>query len=408
MKIPGSFFEVNLKQKQQLIELQVLKRGEVKYHATIMDFSEIEYDLKDVLEDYNIYLPKNRLDLVLQKLESEYLDLVSQIQSIQQKQKQNHRVTAQKLSIISDKKGKPHKILLTGGSGKTSIYKVIFEGILPYETRLLEPTVEIEEHLIDFPSFGFRNSQEKLSLWDTGQVELEEEHYEDASILIFVIDAFDIERYDEIRAQLHRTARDMKQYGILPPQMHPDYTNLFCFIHKIDLFPDATEKFQHLVDFFKFNPETNRKTKNIKFIPTTIFDSSVFTAWTKVIETLMPKSSKLNELSNQFKEEMGLYASFIIERRTGLPICASKTLLEDSALVGNINRLMLTIEKVLPDYQLVNLQNFQIGTATGSLEIRIFDRFFILMMLYPTNVDMRTPTAERLIKEFILKMQQSI
>ena len=176
----------------------------------------------------------------------------------------------------------------------------------------------------------------------------------------------------------------------------------------MDRFPNSSEKFQHLVNYFDVNPESAFKERKINFFSTSIFYSSIYNAWTRVIETLMPKSSKLNELSNQLKEDLNLYACFIIEKRMGLPICASKTLLEDSALVGNTNRLLITMEKVLPEFQLANLESFKIKTATGFLEIRIFNKYFILMLLYPTTVDLSNPQSDRIIQAFITKMQQEV
>ena len=408
MKIPGSFFEANLLLINQIIELQILKRGEIKYRASVLDFSEIESGLRDVLEDKGIYLPRKRLDFLLHELEANYMDLQDKIQKVQTKQMQHQKATKQKLSVIPSKTGVPHKILLMGGSGKTSIYKVIFEGILPHKTQILQPTAQVEKPIIDFESPGLGSNREKLNIWEAGKEFPTEEAFENTSLLLFIIDAFDIEFYEEARSDLHNAIRLIRQYGTRPQHLNADQSNIFCFIHKMDRFPDANEKFQHLVNYFNVNPESAFKERKVNFFATSIFDSSIYNAWTRVIETLMPKSSKLNELSNQLKEDLNLYACFIIEKRMGLPICASKTLLEDSALVGNTNRLLITMEKVLPEFQLANLESFKIKTATGFLEIRIFNKYFILMLLYPTTVDLSNPQSDRIIQAFITKMQQEV
>jgi len=99
----------------------------------------------------------------------------------------------------------------------------------------------------------------------------------------------------------------------------------------------------------------------------------------------MPKSSKLNQLSNKLKEDLGLYATMIIEKRTGLPIASSKTLLDDNSLVGSTNRILILTEKVLPEYELSSLDTLKIETANGILEIRIFEEFYVLIMIYPPH-----------------------
>ena len=81
MKIPGSFFDVDLVINQVVIELQITKRKVIQYNAAILDFSEVEYDLAAFLEENNLFLPKNRLEAVLQVLEVQYLELSQQLKT---------------------------------------------------------------------------------------------------------------------------------------------------------------------------------------------------------------------------------------------------------------------------------------------------------------------------------------
>jgi len=79
MKIPGSFFELDLIiNNDNLIEFKIVKNKEIKYSVNPMDFSEIEYDLQSFLEDKGVFLPKNRFKLVLESLEVIYMDLTQQ------------------------------------------------------------------------------------------------------------------------------------------------------------------------------------------------------------------------------------------------------------------------------------------------------------------------------------------
>ncbi|MBA7573958.1 hypothetical protein ES708_15759 [subsurface metagenome] len=411
MKIPGSFFEIDLIiSNDNLIEFRITKNKEIKYSVNPMDFSEIEYDLQAFLEDNNVFLPKNRFKLVLEKLEIHYLDLAQQQQKLKESQSTSPIISEEQELSFAQRILPTQKILLMGGEGKSSIYQVIFEGKLPHETNTIKPTRGIEKHEISFPSLSSVGSaQQKLLLWDFGSKKQTSDDFKNATLLLFVIDAFDVHNYELFREQLHETISMMKMHGSRPKFLARNQSNIFCFIHKMDRFTNAGDQYKSLVEYFRLNPKTKEKSYGIKFFATSIFDSSIYSAWAKIIEILMPKSSKLNELSNRLKEDLGLYATMIIEKRTGLPIASSKTLLDDNALVGSTNRILLITEKVLPEYELSTLDTLKIETANGILEIRIFEEFYVLIMIYPPHErKISTLEGEIILQEFITDMRKNI
>ena len=126
MKIPGSFFELDLIiNNDNLIEFKIVKNKEIKYSVNPMDFSEIEYDLQSFLEDKGVFLPKNRFKLVLESLEVIYMDLTQQ----QQKMKERGFIKpedTERQEISSYKPIKPiQKVLLMGGKGKSCVLKSV-------------------------------------------------------------------------------------------------------------------------------------------------------------------------------------------------------------------------------------------------------------------------------------------
>lgn len=414
MKIPGSFFEVDLIiNKDILIEFQITKNKELKYSVNPMDFSEIEYDLESFLEDNSVFLPKNRFKLVLGRLEVRYLDLAQKQQKLKERELINSGFSEQKEISFAQPIAPVQKVLLLGGEGKTSIYQVIFEGKLPHETKTINHTRGVEKHEITFPSLSnIGSSQQKLILWDFGSKKPPTQaDFKNATLLLFVVDANDVNNYELFRNQLHEAISMIKLYGSRPKFLDRSKSNIFCFIHKMDLFTNAGDQFKSLVEYFRLNPKTKEKSYEIKFFATSIFDSSIYSAWAKVIEILMPKSSKLNQLSNKLKEDLGLYAMMIIERSTGLPICSSKTLLDDNSLVGSTNRILLVTDKVLPEYELSSLDSLKIETANGILELRIFKQHYnyVLIMIYPPHErKISTPAGENILQEFIQTMRKSI
>lgn len=407
MQIPGSFYEADLALNDGLIEFQIKKRGTIEYRANVMDFSEVEFDLADILEENKVFLPKNRLSMILEELEAVYLELQQEQHKIQAKNLQTQKSFSKQYQTIQIPQ-ESVKILLTGRAGKSSIFQIIFEGKLASEIQNLNPTMGIQKHELDFSALSKQSKNQKLNVWESDQNFPPDEFFQDGSLLLFVVDAFDVEHYEDMRLELHQAIEKLNTIGHRPDFLPKNQSNLFCFIHKLDRFQKATEKYTSLVEYFRMNPQTGKKDGNIVFFPTSIFDSSIYRAWTKIVESLMPKSSKLNQLSNQLKEDLGLYTALIIEKRTGLPICSSKTLLDDSTLIGTTNRIMITIEKVLPDYKLANLQELRIDTATGFLQVKIFNNYYILVLISPPNVDLKTPEARKKITNFIESMKQFI
>ncbi|QEE15153.1 hypothetical protein DSAG12_00977 [Promethearchaeum syntrophicum] len=413
MKIPGSFFEIDLViSKDNLLEFKITKNKEVKYSVNPMDFSEIEYDLQSFLEDNSVFLPKNRFKLVLESLEVLYLDLNKKLQKLKDRDANSPIISEEQEISFAQRVFQAQKVLLMGGEGKSSIYQVIFEGKLPHETNVIKHTRGIEKHEISFPSFSSAgSSKQKLLLWDFGSKKPTSDDYKNATLLLFVIDAYDVHNYELYRDQLHETIAMMKKHGSRPKFLGRNQSNIFCFIHKMDRFTNADDQFRSLVEYFKLNPKTKEKSYEIKFFATSIYDSSIYSAWAKIIEILMPKSSKLNQLSNKLKDDLGLYAAMIIEKSTGLPIASSKTLLDDNSLVGSTNRILLTTEKVLPEYELSSLDTLKIETANGILQLRIFEQIYVyvLILIYPPHErKISTPEGENILQEFISEMRKSI
>ncbi len=404
MKVPGSFYEADLILNDGLIEFQIKKRGTVEYRANVMDFSEVEFDLNDILEENQVFIPRNRFEIVLQELEALYVELQQEQQRQQEENLQRQKSytkSYQKMNVPMESV----KILLTGGSGKSSIYNMIFENKVASEILNMSPTRQIEKHQINYASVSKHNRGQQLEVWETGDFFPEDDFFQNGAMLIFIVDAFDVESYEQIRAQLHQAIAKIGELGHRPEFLPRNQPNIFCFIHKMDRFQKITEKFKSLTEYFSENPETGEVARNIVFFATSIFDSSIYKSWSKIVESLMPKSSKLNQLSNQLKEDLGLYTVLIIEKRTGLPICSSKTLLDDSSLIGTTNRIIITIEKVLPDYKLTNIKGIRIDTATGFLKVTLFQKYFILVLICPPNVDIDAIDSKKKIRDFIDAMK---
>lgn len=428
MKIQGSFFEIFLSLKSEnvsIIEMKIVKGIDTVFRADITMFAEVQPLLEDFCKKHNIGIPSVRLNSMLQQLEGEFEEISQRIKQKQNLQAARQQETAKILSSVKTKA--VYKFLLMGLSeaGKTSIYQVLFGKQLPHETKLLNPTRGIERHDVsnpvaqtNIPPATKVQSEEgsPFIIWELGgQRQFLERYYEEperyfgqSSCLIFVIDIFNVERYEEARVHLHKTIGFVMKYCIRPTHLASTDSILFCFLHKMDQFQDKTEKFKSLCEYFSIDPTTNQKRTDIQFYPTSIYDASIYSAWTKVIRLIIPKSAKLNMLAQELKDELNLYAVLVIERRTGLPICSSKMIMDDTVITGDTDRIVLNIDRILNDFSLTKLKEVKITAENGILEIRIFNQFYILVLLYPHTVNFCSPDTENKIVQFIENMKKFI
>ncbi|CAL8249601.1 unnamed protein product [Boreogadus saida] len=188
------------------------------------------------------------------------------------------------------------RILLMGlrRSGKSSIQKVVFHKMSPNETLFLESTNKIYKD--DISSSSFVNFQ----IWDfPGQVDFFDPTFDYEMIfrgtgaLIFVIDAQD--DYVEALGRLHLTVT--RAYRV-----NPDI-NFEVFIHKVDGLSDdhkiETQRDIHqranddLVD-------ASLEKLHLSFYLTSIYDHSIFEAFSKVVQKLIPQLPTLENLLNIF------------------------------------------------------------------------------------------------------------
>jgi GTPase SAR1 family protein len=426
LKIAGTFFEAKLvldKSSTSAVEFQILKDGQIQHRVNLNDFDTLRMELEDFFGQHKIVIPKPRLNKLVQDLEGKFMDLTQNQERNNSINIAKHKSSTQAYEESVKNRKDTQKIIIMGleNAGKTSIYQVIFEGKLPHETHTLAPTRGVERHNILFPEIDapkdvIRPSGQRMAIWDLGgqksflaRYDQEPElYFGEASCLLYILDAYNVDRFDEARKQLHTAIENFSKYGTHITKNVNLKGKVFCLVHKMDHFPNREEKFNSLVSFLRENPENRIMNFDITFLPTTIFDSSIYSAWTKVIQTIMPKSSKLNLYAQNLKDDLNLYACIIIEKRTGLPISASKTLLDDAALVGSSNRVLITLEKVLPEFQLAGIQEFTVKTSSGTLDVRIFDKYYLLVLLYPPSVDMNEPENKAKLSKFIRDMTKII
>lgn len=202
------------------------------------------------------------------------------------------------------------RILLMGlrRSGKSSIQKVVFHKMSPNETLFLESTNKIYKD--DISNSSFVNFQ----IWDfPGQIDFfdpttfdSEMIFSGTGALIFVIDAQD--DYMEALQRLHLTVT--RAYKV-----NPDI-RFEVFIHKVDGLSDdhkiETQRDIHqranddLVDI-------GLEQLHLSFYLTSIYDHSIFEAFSKVVQKLIPQLPTLENLLNIFISNSGIEKAFLFD-----------------------------------------------------------------------------------------------
>jgi len=201
------------------------------------------------------------------------------------------------------------RILLMGlrRSGKSSIQKVVFHKMSPNETLFLESTNKIVKDDISNSSFV------QFDIWDfPGQIDFFDPAFDSDVIfggthaLIFVIDAQD--DYMEALEKLNMTvSRAFKVNAAIKFEV---------FIHKVDGLSDdhkieiQQDIHQRAIDDIT---ESGLENLNLSFHLTSIYDHSIFEAFSKVVQKLIPQLDTLENLLNLFITNSGIDKAFLFD-----------------------------------------------------------------------------------------------
>ncbi|XP_069080066.1 ras-related GTP-binding protein C isoform X1 [Pleurodeles waltl] len=201
------------------------------------------------------------------------------------------------------------RILLMGlrRSGKSSIQKVVFHKMSPNETLFLESTNKIYKD--DISNSSFVNFQ----IWDfPGQMDFFDPTFDYEMIfrgtgaLIYVIDAQD--DYMEALTRLHITVS--KAYKVNPDM------NFEVFIHKVDGLSDD-HKIETQRDIHQRAnddlADAGLEKLHLSFYLTSIYDHSIFEAFSKVVQKLISQLPTLENLLNIFISNSGIEKAFLFD-----------------------------------------------------------------------------------------------
>jgi len=207
------------------------------------------------------------------------------------------------------------RILLMGTrrSGKSSIQKVVFHKMSPHETLFLESTNEIRNRdistsalvqfqLLDFPgNFDFFEKKSKIT---------PEKIFKRTGALVFVIDAQDDETYSEAIEYFLSMAKLAYKTN---PKIEFD-----VLIHKVD--GDAYLSDDHKTDCQnEIKKSITEELADAKlpirpiFHLTSIYDHTIFEAFSKIVQKLIPQLGLLEKLMDGLIGSCGMEKAFLFD-----------------------------------------------------------------------------------------------
>ena len=220
-------------------------------------------------------------------------------------------------SLLNDAAAVKPRLLLMGSrrSGKSSIQKVVFHKMSPHETLFLEATNEIrvrdistsallQFHLLDFPG--------NFDLTDRRSSVTAEKIFRKPGTLVFVIDAQDDE--NQFSESIDYFLSLARLAFTINPQLH-----FAVLIHKVD--GDAYITDEHKSDchseikktISEELQEAGLASLRPSFHVTSIYDHSIFEAFSKIVQQLIPSLPVLEGLLDGLLVSTGMDKAFLFD-----------------------------------------------------------------------------------------------
>jgi len=248
---------------------------------------------------------------------------------------------------------------------------IIFANYIARDTRRLGATIDVEHSHVRFLG------NLVLNLWDCGGQEAFMENYfasqrdnifRNVEVLIYV---FDVESR-ELEKDMHYYQSCLE--AIL--QNSPE-AKVFCLIHKMDLVQDD----QRDMIYHERQEDLQRLSKPLDCtcFATSIWDETLYKAWSQIVYQLIPNVQQLEENLSQFADILDADEVLLFEKATFLVIsyCERKQ-----------HRDVHRFEKISNIIKQFKLSCGKIGAAFESMEVRNSSFAAFIEMFTPNMVVM--------------------
>jgi len=209
------------------------------------------------------------------------------------------------------------KVLLMGasGSGKTSMRSLIFSNNPASLTSRLGATIDVEQNHVRFLGDLI------LNLWDCGGQDAFMDSYlttqrstifQHVGVMIYV---FDVESRE--------MDKDLEYYRdcLEGLKQHSPEAGVFLLVHKMDL----VKLKEDILERKKKDLEEESKGVGVVVFGTSIYDESLYRAWSSIVHTLIPNAAVLSKHLTTFAEACSATEVILFERTTFLVIATSSS-----------------------------------------------------------------------------------
>ncbi len=393
-KIPGTLFHIGITGlSEDNLNLKIWYRNQIIFEKSRLLEEEIIDNIQKLFDNRNLSIPRNRIEWIIKEELKELTPAadISFVESTVSEMLEEFQYTTT---------NNMKKIVLMGlsNAGKTCIYERVFEGKKPWE--LIHQTATKGIAYKDYEIGPLT----KPMIWDLGgqQQYLDEYHgplrkniFRKASILLYVVDITDYDRFDNARIEF--------EWGVNQILSFNPNAKLNVFLHKSDLIHDKDS----IVSYIKKEYAQNLS-HEINYHLTSIFDESLFKAWSDIIRELSPKSTFINSILRQFKKQKGVKDAMVIERYSGLTCGSTIDPFDEDIVVGMISLLIVTIEKVTKNMELKKFKEFKLETDSSSILLTNVNEDLILVVILSREASNNNlfEEIEEVAKEVILQLKK--
>eukprot|EP00614_Pseudopedinella_elastica_P027503 CAMPEP_0172643352 /NCGR_PEP_ID=MMETSP1068-20121228/236583_1 /TAXON_ID=35684 /ORGANISM="Pseudopedinella elastica, Strain CCMP716" /LENGTH=301 /DNA_ID=CAMNT_0013457393 /DNA_START=12 /DNA_END=917 /DNA_ORIENTATION=- len=198
------------------------------------------------------------------------------------------------------------------GSGKTSMRSIIFADYLARDTHRLQATIDVEYSSVQF--LGNLH----LHLWDCGGQEtfymqymttMRDRIFSSVELLVYVFDIadeMDMGRFNDVVEALDQHSRDAQ---------------VFVLLHKMDLVAEdvRTQVFRDR-EAHILNACRSYQGLTVRCFPSSIWDETLYRAWSQIVYCLVPNTKLLEENLGEFCRICGADEVVLFESTTFLVI----------------------------------------------------------------------------------------
>lgn len=278
------------------------------------------------------------------------------------------------------------KLLLMGrsGSGKSSMRSIIFSNYSAFDTRRLGATIDVEHSHLRFLG------NMTLNLWDCGGQDVFMDNYftsQKDHIFKFVqvlIHVFDVES-KSINKDIEIFVKALTNLQKYSPE-----AKVFVLLHKMDLvqIDKRDELFNIMMD--KLQKISNPFQFKLVGFPTSIWNESLYKAWSQIVCSLIPNMNLFNENLLKFNRILDADEIILFEKTTFLVISSTNSILNGNNNLDNLDpKRFEKISNIIKTYKqsVSKLRtNFNNLIIKGSSDTQFFidvltDNMFIMIIL---------------------------